>query len=182
MITTGDPELEALCRSIRSHGRRDGALYFHFDRVGFNSKMNDLEAAVGLEGLGMFDSTFDTRRRHLLRLQELLSPLEDELILYRDGEGEVICPHAFPMVLRAEEGDVGRLYAHLESSGIQCKTLFGSLPTQHKAFSWLGYDLGRFPVAERIGKTGLHFGVHQYLTDEDIEYAADSVKSYFVQA
>ena len=181
MITTGDPELEALCRSIRSHGRRDGALYFHFDRVGFNSKMNDLEAAVGLEGLGLFDSTFETRRRHLLRLQELLSPLEDELILYPDGEGEVMCPHAFPMVMRAEERDVAPLYAHLESCSIQCKTLFGSLPTQHKAFSWLGYELGQFPVAERIGKTGLHFGVHQYLTDEDIEYAADSVKSYFAQ-
>ena len=182
MIATGDPELAALCKSIRSHGRRDGELYFHFDRVGFNSKMNDLEAAIGLEGLDGFQSTFDTRRRHLLRLQELLSPLEDELILYRDGEGEVMCPHAFPLAMRSEERDVGPLYAHLESRSIQCKTLFGSLPTQHKAFSWLGYEPGRFPVAERIGKTGLHFGVHQYLTDEDIQYAADSVESYFVQA
>lgn len=179
MITTDDAELAGLCRSIRTHGRRGGQLYFHFDRVGFNSRMNDLEAAIGLEGLETFDRTFDVRRRHLLRLQKLLSPLEDRLILYRDDAGEVVCPHAFPLVLRDPEQSMEGLYRHLEDRGIQCKTLFGSLPTQHTAFAFLGYRKGDFPLAERIGLTGLHFGIHQYLTDDDIEYVAASVKSYF---
>lgn len=179
MITTDDPGLADLCRSIRTHGRRGGQLYFHFDRVGFNSKMNDLEAAIGLEGLEMFDWTFNTRRRHMLRLRELLSPLEDCLILYHDGPDEVTCPHAFPLVMRDEKRSVEGLYDHLENRGIQCKTLFGSLPTQHKAFSFLGYSKGDFPVAERISLTGLHFGIHQYLTHDDIDYIATSIKSYF---
>lgn len=179
MVTTDDPELADLCRSIRSHGRRGGELYFCFDRVGFNSKMNDLEAAIGLEGLERFDWTFNTRRRHLLRLRELLSPLEDRLILYRDGPDEVICPHAFPLVLRNPHRPVEGLYRHLEDRGIQCKTLFGSLPTQHQAFAFLGYRKGDFPVAERIGLTGLHFGIHQYLTDDDVDYIARTVESYF---
>lgn len=179
MITTDDPELANLCRSIRTHGRRDGELYFNFDRIGLNSKMNDLEASIGLEGLEMFDWTFNTRRRHMLRLRELLSPLEDHLILYGDGPDEVICPHAFPLMLRDEHKSIEGLYQHLESRGIQCKTLFGSLPTQHLAFAFLGYREGDFPVAERIGRTGLHFGIHQYLSDDDIDYAAASVKSYF---
>lgn len=181
MISTNDPELAQLCRSIRSHGRREGDLYFHFDRVGFNSKMNDLEAAIGLEGLEMFDWTFQTRRRHMLRLQELLSPLEEHFILYRDEPQEVTCPHAFPMVLRDERKSVEGLYQHLEDRGIQCKTLFGSLPTQHQAFFFLGYSEGDFPVAERIGRTGLHFGIHQYLTNDDIEFIAGSIKEYFSQ-
>ncbi len=179
MIVTTDSELAALCRSVRSHGRRRGELYFSFDRIGFNSKMNDLEAAIGLEGIESFGETFDLRRRYLLRLRELLAPLQDRLILYRDSPGEVICPHAFPIVLRNEKESVEGLYSYLEERGIQCKTLFGSLPTQHQAFRFLGYPEGAFPVAERIGRTGLHFGVHQYLTNEDIEYVADSVKSYF---
>ncbi len=179
MISTNDPEIADLCRSIRSHGRREGQLYFHFDRIGFNSKMNDLEAAVGLEGLEDFDGTFKTRRDHLLRLQELLSPLEDDLILYRDGPGEVTCPHAFPILMRNENVSVEPLYNHLENNGIQCKTLFGSLPTQHSAFGFLGYREGEFPVAERVGRTGLHFGVHQYLTEEDISYVVETLNSYF---
>jgi len=179
MLVTGDAKLADLCRSIRSHGRRAGQLYFDFDRVGFNSKMNDLEAAIGLEGLEMFDEIFKVRRRHLLRLQKLLAPLEEQLILYLDGPHEVICPHAFPLVLRNPEASVEGLYQYLERMGIQCKTLFGSLPTQHRAFRFLGYREGDFPVAERIGPTGLHFGIHQYLTDEDIHYVAEYIEGYF---
>ena len=179
MISTNDPEVANICRSIRSHGRRGGQLYFHFDRIGFNSKMNDLEAAVGLEGLKDFDRTFKTRRDHIVRLQQLLSTLEDDLILYRDGPGEVTCPHAFPILMRDVNVPVGPLYDHLENSGIQCKTLFGSLPTQHRAFGFLGYREGEFPVAERVGRTGLHVGVHQYLTDEDISYVVETLKSHF---
>ncbi len=179
MIVTGDPELAALCRSIRSHGRRGGEPAFHFDRVGFNSKMNDLEAAIGLEGLERFDEVFAVRRRHLTRLQELLSGLKEQILLYRDGPGEIVSPHAFPIVLRDPEESVQGLTEHLEGKGIQCKTLFGSLPTQHRAFRFLGCRPGDFPVAERVGRTGLHFGIHQYLTEDDIDYAAQSVQSYF---
>jgi len=179
MIVSGDAELAGLCRSIRSHGRRGGELYFHFDRVGFNSKMNDLEAAIGLEGLEMFDETFRIRRRHRQRLLDLLCGLEEHVILYRDGLGEVISPHAFPLVLKDPERPVEGLYRYLEGRGIQCKTLFGSLPTQHRAFSFLGYREGDFPVSEKIGRTGLHFGLHQYLSDEDIDYVAETIAAYF---
>lgn len=178
MIVTGSPDVAALCRSIRTHGRRDGALYFDFDRIGFNSKMNDLEAAVGLEGLEAFDETFAIRRRHWARLHEMLRDLEERLMLYPDGPGETVAPHAFPLVLRDAERIDG-LYAHLERHGIQCKTLFGSLPTQHRAFRFLGYREGDFPVAERIGRSGLHFGLHQYLTDADVEFIADTVSRHF---
>lgn len=179
MLVAEDPEWAALARSIRSHGRRGGQLYFHFDRVGYNSKMNDLEAAIGLEGLAQFDRTFAIRRRSLQRLWERLRPLEDQLILYPDGPGEVMCPHAMPLVLRDPSASMDGLYQFLEERGIQCKTLFGSLPTQHRAFRFLGHREGEFPVAERIGRTGLHFGVHQYLTDDDIAYAAATVASAF---
>jgi len=179
MIVTDDPEREALCRSIRSHGRRGGQLYFHFDRIGFNSKMNDLEAAIGLEGLESFQETFETRRRTLKQLWDLLGALQERVLLFRDGPGEVTCPHALPLVLRDPSQSIDGLYQFLEERGIQCKTLFGSLPTQHLAFRFLGYREGAFPVAERIGRTGLHFGVHQYLTNEDIQYIAETIQSYF---
>lgn len=179
MIVTGDDELAAVCRSARSHGRRNAELYFDFERIGFNSRMNDLEAAIGLEGLAMFDTIFATRRRHLGRLRTLLEPLADELLITGDGPDDVVCPHAMPIVLRDERTSIDRLYQHLEEHGIQCKTLFGSLPTQHRAFAFLGHRRGDFPVAERIGRTGLHFGVHQYLTEDDVAFVADTITGYF---
>lgn len=179
MICTNDQEFADLCRSIRSHGRKGGNLYFSFERVGFNSKMNDLEAAIGLEGMEMFDFTFNTRRKFLLMLHERLKPLSDRLIFYPDGPGEVMCPHAFPLVLRDPKKSIDDLYRYLESNGVQCKTLFGSLPTQHGAFAFMKIAKGSFPVAERIGPTGLHFGVHQYLKEDDIDFVVGLLKKYF---
>ena len=179
MISTNDSDLANVCKSIRSHGRRGGQLHFYFDRIGFNSKMNDLEAAIGREGLEMFDQTFSVRRKYLTRLWELMKPIEEHVLLYRDGLDEVICPHAIPIVLKDSTRSVDALEQYLDNKGFQCKTLFGSLPTQHKAFDFLGYVEGDFPVSERIGRTGLHFGVHQYLTDDDIQYAAETVNAFF---
>jgi dTDP-4-amino-4,6-dideoxygalactose transaminase len=47
MVVTDDDNLAAIVRSVKSHGRPPGSIYFDFQRIGFNSKMNDLEAALG---------------------------------------------------------------------------------------------------------------------------------------
>ena len=141
--------------------------------------MNDLEAAIGLEGMETFDSVFSYRRKLIQRLLELLSPLEDKLILYRNGPDEIMCPHAFSFVMRDTKQSMERLHKHLEECGVESKVLFGCLPTQHRAFKFLGYREGDFPVSERIGRTGITLGIHQYLTFDDIEYLAKSIRSYF---
>jgi dTDP-4-amino-4,6-dideoxygalactose transaminase len=179
MISTNDAKWNELARSVRTHGRRGGQLYFAFDRIGFNSKMTDMEAAIGLEGLEQLDDNFTKRRRYLQTLHKLLDDLKGDLILYPDGPGEVVCPHAYPIVMRDPKRAIHELYQFLEGKGIQCKTLFGSLPTQHRAFEFLNIKKGAFPVAERIDSTGLHFGVHQYLTDDDIQFVSDTIHSYF---
>lgn len=174
MICTDDDEIAALCRSIKCHGYGPGPR-FDFKFFGTNSKMNELTAAIGLEGLEKFDETFAKRRENRAKLLDRLSQFKDRLILYPDGPGEIIAPHAFPIVLRDPTADIMPLYQYLEQSGIQVKTLFGSLPTQHEAFEFLGHKFGDFPIAERIGRTGLHFSCSEYLTDEDIDYIAERV-------
>ena len=177
MICTDSDELADLCRSIKCHGYGPGPR-FDFIRVGYNSKMNELTAAVGLEGLERFDEIFDKRRRVRAMLYERLSDFQDKLILYDDAPGEIISPHAFPIVLRDPAADVMPLYHHLEQAGIEVKTLFGSLSTDHAAFRFLGHKPGDFPVAERIGRTGLHFSCSEYLTEEDVDYVVNAIKEF----
>jgi len=154
-------------------------LYFAFDRPGFNSKMNDLEAAIGLEGLEQFDAAFARRRAIVAMLRTGLSRWVDRVYLPLEADNETVSPHAFPLVLRDPATPIAALYAHLETALIECKTLFGSLPTQHAAFRFLGYQPGVFPVAERLHTTGLHFGVHQYLTDDDVSYVVETLDGWF---
>jgi len=179
MIVTDNDEIDKVARSVKSHGRPFGSIYFDFQRIGFNSRMNELTAAVGLEGMEYFDQTFDKRKDNLYRLLELTRELSDYFYLLKEENYENVSPHAFPLVLKDRKHDCSKLYQYLESKNIQCKTLFASLPTQHKAFEFLGHEYGQFPAAEYVGENGLHFGIHQYLDDDDLLNIKDTLKGYF---
>ena len=179
MVVTDDDKIAEVVRSVKSHGRPPGSIYFDFQRIGYNSKMNDLEAALGLEGIEQFEENFNKRKNNLYKLLEMTKELSEYCYFIKEEAYEKVSPHAFPLVLKDEKYDRDRLYNYLESKGIQCKTLFGSLPTQHKAFTFLGYNYGQFPSAEYVGGSGLHFGMHQYINDADLVYISDSLKDYF---
>lgn len=181
VICTNSDPLADLCRSIKSHGRPTGSTFFDFQRIGYNSKWNDLCAAVALEGLERFDETFEKRRVVRRKLMEAIRAVDthESLLLYDDRSGHVIAPHAFPIVLKhGDRAGASRLYAMLEGAGVQTKTLFGSLPTQHKAFEYIGWRPGDFPVAEYVGNCGLHFGCHEYITDADVGLIAGIVGDF----
>ena len=181
MVVTNNDEIAEVVRSVKSHGRPPGSIYFDFQRIGYNSKMNDLEAALGLESVEHFDENFNKRKNNLYKLLEMTEELSDYFYFIKEKNYEKVSPHAFPLVIKDEKYDRNRLYNYLESKGIQCKTLFGSLPTQHNAFKFLGYKYSQFPVAEYVGENGLHFGMHQYINDDDLIYISDSLKGYFRQ-
>ena len=179
MVVTDDDEIAVVVRSVKSHGRPFGSIYFDFQRIGFNSRMNELTAAVGLEGMEYYDETFNERKKNLFKLLELTGKLSDYLYFLKEEGYEKVSPHAFPIVLRDKKYDRDKLYSYLESKGIQCKNLFGSLPTQHQAFKFLNHKYGQFPVAEYVGENGLHFGIHQYLSEDDLLYISNTLKAYF---
>lgn len=179
MAVTNDAELAGLLRSVRSHGRPDGSIFFDFQRVGFNSKMNDLEAALGVGSLANFDQTMETRIGHRARLLEATADLRDRCHFLVQEDYELVSPHAFPLVFKDPAADRDGLYRYLESQGIQCKNLFGSLPTQHRCFAFMGHKEGEFPAAEFVGKTGLHFGLHENLTTDDVDYVNDCLHTWF---
>lgn len=181
MVSTNNEKLAKVIRSTRSHGRRDAQLYFDHVRFGLNSKMNDLEASLGLEGVEQFWKTFNKRKENLYYLLEKVKDLQQFAIfnLEEKEKGEVICPHAFSILLKDPKFDCKKLKASLEEKGIQCKRNFGSMPTQHEAFAFLGYKKGDFPEAEYVGDHGIHFGIHQFLTREQLDYAGEQLHTYF---
>jgi dTDP-4-amino-4,6-dideoxygalactose transaminase len=179
MTVTNNDDMANVLRSVKSHGRPPGSIHFDFQRVGYNSKMNDMEAALGLEGIANFNKTFSTRKSNIYKLLDMTKDLSDYCYFLKEENNEKISPHAFSLVLKDPKYDLKGLYKHLESNGIQCKTIFGSLPTQHNAFKFLGYKLGDFPAAEYLGENGLHFGIHQYLTDSDLIFVSQKLKEYF---
>lgn len=179
MVVTNNDEIDKVVRSVKTHGRPFGSIYFDFQRIGFNSRMNELTAAIGIEGVHNFSEIFEKRKQNLTTLLNLADGLKEHCYLLKEESYEVVSPHAFPIVLKDKNQNRDRLYEYLDNYGIQCKTLFGSLPTQHRAFQFMGYKLGDFPNAEYVGDNGLHFGIHQYLTTSDLIYIYKLLCYYF---
>jgi dTDP-4-amino-4,6-dideoxygalactose transaminase len=202
IIVTNDDGYAEILRSLRAHGRackcktcisnissgycekrfnnkeRDD-IRFCFERIGFSSKMNEFEAALGLGNLDIYHDILQKRHKNLLRMIEGFQNFSDYLWTFREEVNERIGPHAFPFVV-CEGAPFTRneLMIYLEQQGIDARTLFSSIPTQCGGYEFLGYRTGNFPNAEYIGKNGIHIGVHQDITDEDVDWFIDCIAKW----
>jgi len=153
---------------------------FSFLRVGYSSKMNELEASLGIEQIGRLDDIVQARRHNLFYLNKGLEPYRDVLYFFEENEGEWISPLSYPILVRKQAPfSRKQLVAHLEGVGIETRPAFGSIPTQHPAYEYMGHKKGEFPNAEEVGRRGLYIGIHQNLTKDDLDYVIDSFRSFF---
>ncbi|MBF0563662.1 MAG: DegT/DnrJ/EryC1/StrS family aminotransferase [Nitrospirae bacterium] len=202
IVTTDNPDFAEILRSLRSHGRAckcescvlntasahcskrfqyedKGDIRFIFERIGFSSKMNEMEAAVGLGALEIYHDILKKRRANLYYLLEEFQRFGSYLTTFRKESYEEIGPHALPVIIKQGAGFTrNEFVGHLEENGIDTRDLFSSMPTQCVGFAFLGYEPGSFPVAEYIGKNGLHIGVHQDLGIEECKYVIHTIREF----
>ncbi len=203
IILTDNERYAEILRSLRSHGRacvckecvsnttsgycskrfankEIGDIRFHFERVGYSCKMNELEAAIGLGSLTAYDEIVDSRHKNLLAMIDGFDEFKKYMFTFAEESHERIGPHAFPFIIREDIAPFTRddLMRCLEKNGIDARTLFSSIPTMCGGYEYLGYKLGDFPNSEYISRNGIHIGVHQDVTPEDIEYFFEVLRSF----
>lgn len=201
IVTTNNEEYAEVLRSLRSHGRscnckscvmnkgetrcskrfKEGRdIRFIFERAGYSSKMNELEAAVGLGNIEAWPKYLAQRRENLLFLLKEFKNFEPSLFTIREEEHEFIGPHAFPLIVgKSAKFSRDQLSDYLSQRGIDPRNMFLSMPTQCPGFAHLGYKPGQFPNAEYIGLNGLHIGLHQDLNLEHMEYFIGVLNGFF---
>ena len=178
MITTNDDALAEKCRELRNHGLKLEGSNWTFNQIGFSSKMNELEAIVGIGNLHDMDKILANRRMNFEYLTKMLSDYSDLFYTIKPGEYDIMGPHAFAIVVNHEVINKQHFVDFLTSKGIDNRNLFYSIPTQAKCYAYLGYELGRFPTAEYMSDYGTHIGIHQDLTNEQLDYVVASIKEY----
>lgn len=200
VIVTDNPDYADILRSLRSHGRackckscvmnksdqgcskrfQNGKdIRFIFERMGFSSKMNELEAAVGIGNMDVYMDIIETRRRNLLYLIEKFKQFDEYLFTIKEDSYEKIGPHALPIMVR--EGapfDRDEFVMYLEKHDIDSRNMFQSMPTQCPQFAYLGKKLGQFPNTEYIADNGIHVGVHQDLEIEHLDYLLERIDGF----
>lgn len=202
IITTDNSDFAEILRSLRSHGRackcescilniasaycdkrfnygENEDIRFIFERIGFSSKMNELEAAVGIGNLAIYHDILNKRRENLYYLIDEFKRFTPYLVTIEKEPYEEIGPHALPIIIQERaKFNRNKLVNFMEKKGIDTRNLFSSMPTQCPGFNFLGYKHGDFPNAEYIGENGIHIGVHQDLGKDECGYIINTVEEF----
>ena len=173
---TNDPKMADILRSLRNHGIVGK---FEFRRIGYSAKMNELEAAVGLGNIKIFNDILGRRRRNLLYLIEKFKRFKRFFITIQEDAHEKIGPHAFSIILRGKQKfSKDEMVEYLDKAGVDSRNLFYSMPTQCPSYQFLGYKLGNFPEAEYCGDHGFHIGIHQDIEIPQLDYVVEVVEAF----
>jgi dTDP-3-amino-3,4,6-trideoxy-alpha-D-glucose transaminase len=141
LVSTDEPELAERVRMLRFHGSRDKV---DFELVGYNSRLDELQAAVLRIFLSELDTWIGLRREAAARYADL--GLGAACELPEDEPG-----HAYHLlVCRSPERD--RIREALKEAGIGSAVYYTTPLHLQPALAYLGYSPGSFPVTEQLGR------------------------------
>jgi len=141
LVSTDDPELAERVRMLRFHGSRDKV---DFELIGYNSRLDEIQAAVLRIFLSELDRWVALRREAAARYAEL--GLDAVCELPEDEPGHVY--HLF--VCRSPERD--RIRAALQEAGIGSAVYYTTPMHLQPALAYLGYRRGALPVTEQLAQ------------------------------
>jgi len=170
-ILSRDKDLITLCRAL---GNQGGIQKYHHDYVGYNSRLDTLQAAVLRVKLKDLNRSNGVRQKIATAYQEMLSGI--------DGlELPVVSPHAVHtyhlFVVLVEDRE--KFINHMKERGVDTGIHYPQAIHQHPAFRDLPFARESFPNAERVARCGVSLPICPTLTSEEVERVAESVREFF---
>jgi CDP-4-dehydro-6-deoxyglucose reductase, E1 len=150
---------------------------YTYSRIGFNLKITDMQAALGLSQLDKLDSFVDARRRNFDRLKAGLSDLQDKLILPEPTKGSNPSWFGFLITLKPEAGmDRNEFVDKLTKNKIATRLLFAGDIRKQPYFIGREYRcIGDLPNTDRILNDTLWIGVTPMINDEMVDYMVEMI-------
>lgn len=184
-VTTNDPELASRLRVARTHGiTRDPALIddelegpwaYRQIEVGYNYRLTDLQAALGLSQIRRIEEFVDRRNALARRYDVLLADLPLRPLPVHDGARSAY--HLY--VVRLDEAAAGRsrreLFEALAAAGIRCQVHYIPVHLQ-PVYRRLGFGPGDFPEAEAYYREALTLPLYPAMTDADQDRVVETLR------
>lgn len=199
MIVTDDRKLLDMLRSIREFGRRivpkseryvplaSGPRYdirYTFDRLGYNVRMTDIEATIGLIQLAKLPRMNRKRRQIVSWYRVELRDLVRKGVLKLPDEPKGTYNTYYTMLitlLRLPRGmrTMADFATKLEAAGIETRTFMGGNLLRQKAFAKTGPRPEKFPGADFLHHQSFFVGCHPSITRADVKYVANEIRKLY---
>ena len=203
-VLTDDPRLERIVESFRDWGRDcwcetgcDNTCGKRFDwqlgdlpagydhkytysHLGYNLKLSDMQAAVGLAQLAKLPGFIAARRRNFAALEQSLRPLGEFLILPEATPGSDPSWFGFPLTVRPDAPFTRTdLIRHLETARIGTRMLFGGNLLRQPAYRGVPHRVvGPLSETDRIMEATFWIGVYPGITLEMIAFVVETMRTF----
>jgi dTDP-4-amino-4,6-dideoxygalactose transaminase len=173
MVVTNDEAAAERIRKLRVHGGRQ---MYHHEEVGYNSRLDALQAAVLSAKLPHLAGWSEARRAHAAYYDEALAGIDHVTTpAIRPGNESIYNQYT----IRVLGGRRDALMAHLRDRGVG-HSVYYPLPLHlQECFAYLGYRRGEFPESERAAEEVLSLPVYPELSEWQVEYVAESIRTFF---
>lgn len=175
MIVTNNLELANTARRLKGYDTDSGNRFTH-NRLGFNYRMTNIQAAIGCAQMGKIDEL--VRRKREIGLH-YLSRLKDLSWLQMPVERSwaTNCYWVFGVLVKPESKvDRDTLMSKLNDAGVETRSFFTPMHLQPALLN-LGLFAGEeYTIAEDIGRRGLYLPNGTTLTDEQVDYVCDCIE------
>lgn len=174
MCLTNNEELAEKMRILRDHGMDSNKRYW-YDIVGFNYRMTNLQAAVGVAQLEKLDEFVERKRKIAEWYSEGLKELEEkELIRLHPEMSWTKCVYWMYCILVEDNFGMGRneLMKRLEEKGIETRPFFYPM---HVMPPYKNNE--KFPIAEEISRKGINLPSGVSLTENEVEQIVRCTRS-----
>ncbi|MBI3741911.1 MAG: DegT/DnrJ/EryC1/StrS family aminotransferase [Chloroflexi bacterium] len=174
MIVTDDTEWAQLFRSLRNQGRDENGTWLHHIRLGYNYRLDELSAALGLAQLSRIDELLEKRERVAQMYNARLRGMPGVQIPF-------IAPQTtrsswFVYVVRiASEIDRDAVLRELAARGIPARPYFTPIHLQPFYRTRFGFQEGDFPITEQVARTTLALPFHSNLNAEKIDFIGETL-------
>ena len=184
-LTSADETLLDHARCQRNHGARlsgfdrfqsHQGLLPTFDLLGYNYRLTDLQARVGLPQLAVLDRIVEERRAHAAHYDTALAGLDGLMPLIETDGGRACYQSYVVRVLDSAPVDVHRLREHLDARGVQAVQGGQLLPALGYYEQRSGWRPGTFPAAERLAADSLAIPLYAGLTETERERVVDGIR------
>ena len=179
MITTHSEREWRLLRSLRNQGRADSGGWLEHARLGFNYRLDDIGAAIGLGQLEKLDAILEARATVAARYGELLADIPELELPCADDTDHERSWFVYVVTL-AGDADREAVISSLTERGVQSARYLPCIHLQAYMQERFGYRVGLCPVAESVASRTLAIPFHARLAEDDQAYVADALRDALV--
>jgi len=171
VVVTNDKKIYELCRSLRNQGRAENMQWLDHERLGFNYRMHELSAAIGLAQLAKLPRMVKERRQIAGWYDQFLAPLEKKNLLFRPQVADHNTHSWFLYVARVSpEINRDKVIGDLAKIGVSSKPYLPSIHLFGFYSKKFGFKQGDFPVSEGISRSSLALPFYIGLKKSDVAH------------